>query len=117
MVVARWIPWVRTFTPLVAGAARMDRRAFTSANVVGALPWAVGLPLLGYFAYQLPVLRQVSYAVAAVAILGSIIGALVLTRRDRIARRAEDAMSRTDVASAPGAAGEAADETVADESR
>ena len=60
VVVARWIPWVRTFTPLVAGTARMDRRAFSSANVVGALPWAVGLPLLGYFAYQLPVLRQIS---------------------------------------------------------
>ena len=42
VVVARWIPWVRTFIPIIAGTAAMDRRAFTSANVVGALPWAVG---------------------------------------------------------------------------
>jgi membrane-associated protein len=86
IVVARWIPWVRTFTPLVAGAAVMDRRAFTSANVVGALPWAVGLPLLGYFAYQLPVLRSISYAVAIVAILGTGVGAVIVVRRDRAAR-------------------------------
>jgi membrane-associated protein len=86
VVVARWIPWVRTFTPLVAGAAVMDRRAFTSANVVGALPWAVGLPVLGYAAYQLPVLRSIAYAVAAFFILGSLVWVVVTVRRGRQSR-------------------------------
>jgi membrane-associated protein len=88
VVVARWIPWVRTFTPLVAGAAVMDRRAFTSANVVGALPWAVGLPVLGYAAYQLPVLRSIAYAVAAFFILGSLVWVVVTVRRGRQSRPA-----------------------------
>ncbi len=87
VVDARWIPWVRTFTPLVAGAARMPRRTFSLANVAGALPWAVGLPLLGYAAYQLPVLRSISYVVAGIAIAGSVVAALVVVRRDRAASR------------------------------
>ncbi|MFN8168673.1 MAG: DedA family protein [Candidatus Nanopelagicales bacterium] len=118
VVVARWIPWVRTLTPLVAGAARMDRRAFTSANIVGALPWAVGLPVLGYFAYQLPVLRQVSYAVAAISIIGSAIAAFVILRRDRRARAERAAADPTaaDPAGAEGSATEpAATEPAADE--
>lgn len=87
VVVARWIPWVRTFIPIIAGTAAMDRRAFTSANIVGALPWAVGLPLLGYFAYQVPLLRDIAYVVAGIAIAGTVITVLVGAARSRRARR------------------------------
>ena len=61
----------------------MDRRAFTSANIVGALPWAVGLPLLGYFAYQVPVLRDIAYAAAAIAITATVVAFLVGAARSR----------------------------------
>jgi membrane-associated protein len=91
VVVARWIPWVRTFIPIIAGTAAMDRRAFTSANIVGALPWAVGLPLLGYFAYQVPVLRDLAYIAAGVAITGTVIAVLVGAARSRRAARAAEA--------------------------
>lgn len=49
VVVARWLPWVRTLAPLVAGAARMDRRVFLTASVIGAVAWVPGLILLGYY--------------------------------------------------------------------
>ena len=39
VVAARWIPWVRTFTPVLAGAARMPYRRFLPANIVGAVIW------------------------------------------------------------------------------
>jgi membrane-associated protein len=92
VVVARWIPWVRTFIPIIAGTAAMDRRAFTSANIVGALPWAVGLPLLGYFAYQVPLLRDIAYVVAGIAIAGTVIAVLAgAARRHRARRRATSA--------------------------
>lgn len=93
VVVARWIPWVRTFIPIIAGTAAMDRRAFTSANIVGALPWAVGLPLLGYFAYQVPLLRDIAYVVAGIAIAGTVITVLVGAARSRRARRDVEAGS------------------------
>lgn len=48
VVSARWIPWVRTFTPILAGTSRMSYPLFLSANVVGALAWAVGLPVVGH---------------------------------------------------------------------
>lgn len=49
VVVARWLPWVRTLAPLVAGAARMDRRVFLTASIIGAVAWVPGLILLGYY--------------------------------------------------------------------
>lgn len=49
VVVARWLPWVRTLAPVVAGAARMDRRVFLAASVIGAAAWVPGLILLGYY--------------------------------------------------------------------
>jgi membrane-associated protein len=87
VVVARWIPWVRTFTPVVAGTAAMRRLSFTSANVVGALSWAVALPIVGYFAYQLPVVRTIAVTIAGVFITVSLVGLAVLLVRDALRRR------------------------------
>lgn len=49
IVAARWIPWVRTLAPLIAGAARMDSRRFLFATAFGALLWVPTLVLLGYY--------------------------------------------------------------------
>ncbi|MBI1378875.1 MAG: DedA family protein [Frankiales bacterium] len=87
VVVARWIPWVRTFTPVVAGTAAMRHRSYTSANVVGALSWAVALPIVGYVAYQYPVVRTVSFAIAGVFVTVSLVGLAVLLVRDAVRRR------------------------------
>jgi membrane-associated protein len=83
VVAARWVPWVRTFTPLVAGTAAMSRRAFLGANLVGALSWAVFLPLLGYVAYGYPVIRVVSFTVAVIAIAASLVGVVLVLLRGR----------------------------------
>jgi membrane-associated protein len=50
VVAARWIPWVRTFTPILAGIARMPYRRFLPANVIGAVCWGAGLLTLGHVA-------------------------------------------------------------------
>ncbi|MGW4394339.1 DedA family protein [Amycolatopsis nivea] len=49
IVAARWIPWIRTLAPLIAGAARMDSRRFLLATTVGGLLWVPTLVLLGYY--------------------------------------------------------------------
>jgi membrane-associated protein len=49
VVLARFIPFVRTIVPMLAGTSRMPQRAFATANVIGAALWAVGISLLGFF--------------------------------------------------------------------
>jgi membrane-associated protein len=46
---ARFMPFVRTFAPIVAGAVRMEYRRFLFFNLLGGLVWAIGLTLLGYY--------------------------------------------------------------------
>jgi membrane-associated protein len=48
IVLARFMPFIRTFAPFVAGVAEMDRRRFTVYNVVGASLWVLGLVLAGH---------------------------------------------------------------------
>ena len=49
IVLARFIPFVRTIVPMLAGASRMPQSSFTAANVIGAAIWSIGITLLGYF--------------------------------------------------------------------
>ena len=49
LVLARFMPFIRTFVPIVAGAVEMDYRKFFTWNVVGGILWGVGVTLVGYF--------------------------------------------------------------------
>jgi membrane-associated protein len=49
IILARFIPIVRTFTPILAGAAKMNYKKFATYNVVGGILWAGGITILGYF--------------------------------------------------------------------
>jgi membrane-associated protein len=49
VVLARFIPFVRTIVPMLAGTSKMSQRAFALANLVGAVVWAVGISVLGFW--------------------------------------------------------------------
>ena len=52
IVLARFVPIVRTFAPIVAGVSGMDYKKFVRFNVVGGLVWSIGVTMLGYFLGQ-----------------------------------------------------------------
>lgn len=91
--IARWIPWVRTLCPLVAGAAGMDQRRYTIASTLGAIVWAPVLLLLGFYAgvylNQVPwLLPTVIVVLVVVLIAGTIVG--IRHYRQEMAQPAED---------------------------
>ena len=58
IILARFMPFIRTFAPFVAGVAEMNRAKFTMFNVVGALVWVLGIGTAGYFFGNLPLVRE-----------------------------------------------------------
>jgi membrane-associated protein len=83
VVAARFVPWIRTFVPPIAGASKMNYYKFLSANALGALLWGVGITLAGYYAATLPWVKNSSYAIAAFFITASLVSALVNYLRHR----------------------------------
>ena len=79
IVLARFMPFIRTFVPFVAGVAAMTRSKFTAYNVVGGVIWVVGLLLAGYLFGNLPFvqthLSKIIWALILVPGLVAIFGA------------------------------------------
>lgn len=74
IVLARFIPIIRTFAPVVAGVGQMEYRRFLSYNVFGGIGWVVGLTWAGYFLGQtIPNIDRHIHAVVAVVIVLSVL--------------------------------------------
>lgn len=58
IILARFMPFIRTFAPFVAGVAEMSRVKFTAFNVIGALLWVVGISLAGYLFGNIPWVKE-----------------------------------------------------------
>jgi membrane-associated protein len=69
VVLARFVPIVRTFAPFVAGIGRMDYRRFVAFSIAGALLWVGLLVLAGYLFGQLPMVQE-NFALVVVALIG-----------------------------------------------
>ena len=79
IVLARFMPFIRTFVPFVAGVAEVTRSKFTTYNVLGAVLWVVGLTLAGYLFGNLPFvqthLSKIIWALILVPGLITLVGA------------------------------------------
>ena len=69
IVLARFVPIVRTFAPVVAGVSRMHYRTFLTYNVVGGVLWGAGVTALGYFLGQIAFVRS-NVEIIILAIVG-----------------------------------------------
>ncbi len=74
VTIARFVPVVRTFTPIFAGAAEMHYRTFITYNVLGAMLWGAGVTLLGFFLGKLvPDIEHYLVPIFIVIVLASLI--------------------------------------------
>jgi membrane-associated protein len=83
VVIARYIPWVRTFVPAIAGTVKMNYYKFLSANVLGALLWGVGITLAGFYSGSIEWVKDISYFLAGFFISISIVIAIKNTLNDK----------------------------------
>lgn len=90
VVLARFVPVVRTFMNPLAGVLQMPVRDFTVWNVVGGVPWSVGILLLGYFLGTVSFLRgHIEVLVVAVVAI-SLVPLVIEATRRRPARQVVD---------------------------
>lgn len=104
IVLARFVPVVRTFTPIVAGTSNMHYRTFLKFNVIGGVLWAVGFVLLGYWlGAAFPWIGKNIEVAVLVIIAVSLVPVAVEVVRHRRRAAAEAAAPGTDTSPGPSA--------------
>jgi membrane-associated protein len=83
IVMACFVPIVRTFTPIVAGVSRMNYRTFLTFNVIGATLWGAGVTVLGYWLGQIALVRDNIEAMLVLVVLASVVPIAVEYLRSR----------------------------------
>jgi membrane-associated protein len=91
IILARFVPIVRTFITAVAGIGKMDQRKYFTYSAIGGVLWAVAVPLLGFFLGQVPLVHDhLEIFLIAIPVLSviPIVFEIVKSRRERKAREA-----------------------------
>jgi membrane-associated protein len=87
IVLARFVPIVRTFAPVVAGVGEMKYRVFLTYNIVGALLWGAGVTILGYYLGEIDFVKNnIEVAIVAIVAVSLVPVAVELLRHRREAR-------------------------------
>ena len=88
VVLARFIPVVRTIVPMVAGTTGMEHRKFSLANVIGAALWTVGITMLGFWIGKSINIDHYIYPIVALIIIVSLIPPYLEYRKHKKAKTA-----------------------------
>ncbi|MDG9713078.1 DedA family protein [Streptomyces sp. DH10] len=83
IVLARFVPIVRTFAPIVAGAGRMKYRTFVTYNVIGGIAWGTGVTLAGYWLGQIDFIKKNVESILILIVLLSVVPIIIEYLRDR----------------------------------
>jgi membrane-associated protein len=88
IVLARFVPIVRTFAPVVAGVGDMNYRTFVRYNIIGGVVWGAGLPMLGYFLGQIDAVKHnIEIAIIAIVLISILPVIIELVNHRRSAKR------------------------------
>lgn len=88
IVLARFMPFIRTFAPIVAGVGSMDYKTFFTFNLIGGLLWAVGMPLAGYFLGRvIPDIDKYLLPIIGFIILASVLPTAIHLLKERLVSR------------------------------
>lgn len=87
IIIARFMPFIRTFAPFVAGASRMNYRYFIIYNVVGAVIWVVSCTMLGYLFGNIPIIKDNFSTVLLFIIFLSVLPALIAFLKNRMVKQ------------------------------
>ncbi|MFI9630015.1 DedA family protein [Streptomyces sp. NPDC052042] len=102
LILARFVPIVRTFTPIIAGVSRMNYRSFIVFNIVGGVLWGVGVTLLGSALGKIEFVHEHIEAILILIVLISVVPIVIEFLRARSKAKKEAAAG---MAAADGAAG------------
>jgi membrane-associated protein len=101
IVIARFVPIVRTLAPITAGAAKMGYGVFTLFNVLGAVVWGVGLTLLGYGLGQFAIIQKLLEPIFILIALASISPMIIEWYKRRRAAKASGSAAAEPAADQP----------------
>jgi membrane-associated protein len=91
IILARFMPIVRTFAPVVAGMGKMEYRRFLSFNVIGGVAWVVSMTLIGYFLGQFAWVRKNIEIVIILVVFASILPGIIAFAMEWLKKRREAA--------------------------
>jgi membrane-associated protein len=94
IIIARFVPIVRTFAPFVAGIGSMTYSHFLIYNVMGGLLWVVGLTTAGYFFGNLPVVKNNFSLVIVAIVIISVLPGIIEYLRHRSSAKAQPSATR-----------------------
>jgi membrane-associated protein len=87
IILARFMPFVRTFTPVVAGVSYMRYPVFLGFDIVGGVLWGGGVTIAGYFLGNVPFVHQNLEKIVLVILFVSMLPAFIAAGRGYLARR------------------------------
>jgi membrane-associated protein len=88
IVIARFLPIIRTFAPFVAGIGRMDYKRFTIYNLVGCVAWLAAFILGGYFFGNMPIVKKnLTLVIFAIIVISFVPGVIEILRHRRAAKK------------------------------
>ena len=87
IIMARFVPIVRTFTPFAAGVGKMNYRKFLTFDIIGGLLWICSMTIAGYFLGNIPWIRENNEKVVLIIVFISVLPMLISILKSKLAKK------------------------------